>query len=79
MTPLALPSAEKFVTYKHTQKNYKKTNKHEKIYPHLAYRHVLITNKEEDKLHTVLLAEKFTHFKQQSRPHPKIALHFMMS
>jgi len=31
------------------------------------------------KVRTVMLAEKFTHFKQQSWPHPQIVLHFRMS
>jgi len=37
------------------------------------------SNRQTRKHCTVLLAEKFTHFKQQSRPQPQIMLHFRMS
>ena len=37
------------------------------------------SNRQTRKHCTVLLAEKFTHFKQQSRPQPQIVLHFRTS
>ena len=55
-TPLALSSAEKFVTVQ-THKN-KQTNKKQPIYPHLAYRQVWMMNTQITNAHTKSAVER---------------------